>query len=96
MNIDLFEVCDARLEHCEVRESYGNTICECDPQMAALLSIFQGRLGGRLGQDGLRCVASEKCGGGELDGWQQWKVAGACRGNPVHSAHLNGGAPASC
>ena len=70
MNIDLLEMCDARLEHLDVRESYGDTVCQCYPQLAALLCVFQVRLSGRLGQDGRRCVASEECGGGELDGWQ--------------------------
>jgi hypothetical protein len=68
MNIDLLEMCDARLEHLDVRETYGDTVCQCYPQMAAALSFFQVLLGGRLGQNGSRCVASQECGGGELDG----------------------------
>ena len=37
MNIDLLEVCDARLEHVDVRESHGDIVCQCYPQLAALL-----------------------------------------------------------
>jgi hypothetical protein len=70
MNIDLLEMCDARREHLYVRESYGDTVCQCHPQMAALPCVFQVRLAGRLGENSRRCVAGEECGGGKLDGWQ--------------------------
>ena len=41
INIDLLEMCYARLEQLDVRESYGDTVCECYPRRAALLCIFQ-------------------------------------------------------
>jgi hypothetical protein len=84
MNIDLHEVCDARLEHLDVRESYGDIVCQRYPQLAALLCVLQIRLAGRLGENRRRCVASEECGGGELDGGQQRKIARSCRSDLVH------------
>jgi hypothetical protein len=69
MNIDLLEVCDARPEHHDVRESDGHIVCQCYPQLAALPCVFQVCLAGGLGENRRRCVASEECGGGEFDGW---------------------------
>jgi len=55
-------VCDARLEHPDVRESYGDIVCKCSyPPLAALLCVFKVRLAGRLGEDRRRWVASEEC-----------------------------------
>ena len=83
MNINLLEMGDRGLEYFDVRESHGYIICQCDPQMPAVLGVFQVRLAGRLGQNRRRCVMSEECGGGDLDGCQPRQVARSCRGDSV-------------
>jgi len=53
MNVDLFEMDCAGLDHLNVRETHWRVVGEGDPSMSLALSLFQHLQSRRLVQDGL-------------------------------------------